>query len=308
MKLLQRTVCLACAFSVLTMETRADVMTLIPNKDTTIYQANPANSNGAGQAMFIGMASASGACRGLVGFDIAGNIPAGSTVTGVQLRLVLSGASAIETQDRQIELHRLLADWGEGSAGQGSGAAHGGGGQGFPTPADGTAATWSHRFFDTVPWTNAGGDFAATASAATLVGSDANTAFVWGATPAMVEDVQAWLDNPSSNFGWLLLGDESTDSTNRIFFTREAQTSGMAPSLTVIFTPPNTVSTRLVITAPASATAGSAFPITVTAVDSSGNVVAGRFQRYSRENTSIIPVASRRRVGTSGTGVARKGW
>jgi hypothetical protein len=273
MRWLQKTICLAVLFFVPTTATRADAVTLVSNRDTTIYHADPSKSNGAGQAMFVGETGTSGACRSLVGFDIAGNIPAGSTITDVQLTLVLAGTASRETKARQIELHRLLADWGEGSAGQGSGATHGG--QGFATAADGTAATWTHRFFSTVPWTDAGGDFAATASAATMVGSQVNTAFVWGTTPAMVQDVQGWLDAPSSNFGWLLLGDESTAGTNRLFFTREAQTSGMWPSLVVHFTPPNPISTRLVITAPASITAGSAFSITVTAVDNSGGVATG---------------------------------
>src|SRR5207245_4445434 len=95
-------------------------------------------------------------------------------------------------------------------------------GQGRPSLADGTTATWSHRFYNTVLWNNAGGDFAPTASASTLVGLVPNVTSVWNSSAGMVNDVQSWLDNPSSNFGWLLLGDESTTSTARVFFTREA--------------------------------------------------------------------------------------
>ena len=52
---------------------------------------------------------------------------------------------------RIIELHKLLADWGEGTS-----QATGEEGQGAPaTPND---ATWRHRFFDTIFWTNEGGD------------------------------------------------------------------------------------------------------------------------------------------------------
>src|SRR5439155_18253392 len=117
-------------------------------------------------------------------------------------------------------------------------------------------------------------DFTA-ASAATTVGSAVNTPYVWGASPAMVADVQAWLDNPSSNFGWLLLGDESTAGTARVFNTREAQSQGAWPSLVVTFKPPISTTPRLVVSAPSSVTAGSAFSITVTAVDSSGNIADG---------------------------------
>ena len=38
----------------------------------------------------------------------------------------------------------------------------------------------------------------------------------------MVADVQGWLDNPASNFGWLMLGDESTNLTAKRFDTRES--------------------------------------------------------------------------------------
>ena len=119
--------------------------------------------------------------------------------------------TALETE-RVIELHKLLADWGEGIS-----QATGEEGQGAPaTPND---ATWRHRFFDTIFWTNEGGDFSATVSANQLVGAIGQ--YTWNSTQ-MVADVQSWLDNPASNFGWLLLGDESTATTTKRFDTRES--------------------------------------------------------------------------------------
>ena len=50
----------------------------------------------------------------------------------------------------------------------------------------------------------------------------------------MVADVQAWLDNPASNFGWLMLGDETAIATAKRFDTRE---SASPPMLTIEFTP-----------------------------------------------------------------------
>ena len=38
----------------------------------------------------------------------------------------------------------------------------------------------------------------------------------------MVADVQGWLDNPASNFGWLMLGDETAIVTAKRFDTRES--------------------------------------------------------------------------------------
>ena len=49
-----------------------------------------------------------------------------------------------------------------------------------------------------------------------------------------MRDVQSWLDDPASNFGWLVLGDESEISTAKRFDTRE---SASPPVLTIIYRP-----------------------------------------------------------------------
>jgi hypothetical protein len=54
----------------------------------------------------------------------------------------------------------------------------------------------------------------------------------------MVVDVQSWLDNPAYNFGWLVLGDESTIATSKRFDTRE---STSPPVLTIEYTPPTEI-------------------------------------------------------------------
>src|SRR5438132_3011622 len=149
MRLPRRIVYLAPVFLFLPTATYADTVTLVATRDTTIYQGSPSNSDGGGQAIFAGTTGQGFVTRALVGFDIASNIPAGSTITGVQLGLVLARAAPSESMDRTIELHPLLADWGEGTAGQGTGDSFSG--LGFPTPADGTSATWSHRFFNSLP-------------------------------------------------------------------------------------------------------------------------------------------------------------
>jgi hypothetical protein len=273
MRLLPTIISPALILCLLPTVTWADTVTLVSSRDTTIYQGNPQNSNGSGQAMFAGTTGLGFACRALVGFDVAGNIPAGSTITNVQLSLVLALAAPGQSLASQIELHPLLADWGEGTVGQGTATA--GSGQGFPTPADGTSATWLYGFYNTVPWGNPGGDFVATASGSTMVGASPNVTYTWNSTSAMVNDAQSWLDNPASNFGWLLLGDESTASTARVFFTREAPNSAVTPSLVVTYTPPSPAAAQLVVSTPSSATAGSPFDVTVTALDSDGNVVTG---------------------------------
>jgi len=56
-------------------------------------------------------------------------------------------------------------------------------------------------------WNRPGGDFEATSSASTEV--QGLRAYEWGSTDQMVADVKMWLDNPSSNHGWLLMGNDN---------------------------------------------------------------------------------------------------
>lgn len=49
-------------------------------------------------------------------------------------------------------------------------------------------------------------------------------------------DVQGWLDSPSRNFGWLLLGNESAFPTTKRFDSRENPTASVRPKLTVDYT------------------------------------------------------------------------
>src|ERR1044072_9010310 len=100
--------------------------------------------------------------RGVLAFDIAGNIPAGSAILGVTLSLNMSMTPS--GTPRTTELHKLLADWGEGTS-QASGGA------GEETRATTNDAKWQPLFFDTMFWTTEAGDFAATVSASQSVGA-----------------------------------------------------------------------------------------------------------------------------------------
>jgi hypothetical protein len=198
----------------------AGIANITPSKDNTLYEYVPADgdrSNGAGFHFFAGENGQGERRRGVVAFDLAGTIPPGSTITGVTLTMNMSMTPA---DTETIELHRLLADWGEGTS-------HAPMGEGDGAPATPNDATWRHRFFDTIFWTTEGGDFSATVSASQSVGSVGQ--YMW-TSGKMIGDVQEWLDNPASNFGWLVLGDESTVATAKRFDTRESANS---PLLTI---------------------------------------------------------------------------
>ncbi len=213
----------------------AATVTLQPVADNTIYHgllaADPTgtfqdNSCGAGPHVFAGKALRGFIRRALLRFDIAGAIPAGSTIVGATLTLNVDLTS--DTQLAPTALHPVLQPWGEGTV---DCRQTGGGGGAEADPGD---ATWLYASFQQVPWTTAGGDYgAASASAMVPVQGDA----VWdgAANPAMLGDLQGWLDAPSGNHGWIVIGDETRLATARRFGSREG---GVPPVLTLEFTPP----------------------------------------------------------------------
>src|SRR5206468_7726847 len=199
----------------------ATIINIHPIKDNTLYEFDPAEgdrSNALGNHFFAGETAMGELRRGVLAFDIAGSVPPGSTITAVSLSLNMS-RTLLDTA-RTIELHKLLADWGEGTS-------HAPGEEGDGAPATANDATWRHRFFDTIFWAMEGGDFSPTVSASQSVGPVGP--YTWNSAQ-MVADVQSWVNNPASNFGWLVLGDESAAGTTKRFDTRE---SASPPVLTI---------------------------------------------------------------------------
>lgn len=199
--------------------------TLAPMADTTLYQSGTgALGNGAGEAFFAGANSGMAVRRGLIRFDIAAAIPAGATITAVELVLTNSAANV---SPQAVRLHRVLASWGEGASVAGSG----GGGGAAALPGD---ATWLHRFAPGVIWTAAGGDFATDPSAQTIVAGPG--VYSWLGSD-LVADAQAFLDPPASNFGWMLLGNEAAANSAKRFSSREDPVEASRPRLIVTYIP-----------------------------------------------------------------------
>ena len=207
------------------MPTQAEVVRLGASADNTLYQQFTGGSNGAGHHLFTGTALSGMHFRGLLDFDIAGAIPAGSTIDSVELTLHMSRTLA-GTFD--VGLYRVLADWGE----EASDAPGEEGGGDVAEPGD---ATWTHRFWQTDLWSMPGGDFDPTFGAKTPVGGVGF--YTWATTTGLVNDVQNWLDDRETAFGWILIGNESTTPTSKRFDTREHPTEAFRPVLTIDFTP-----------------------------------------------------------------------
>ncbi len=212
-----------------TLPMDAAIVLLGAQQDTTIFQNSVNNSAGAGPGIFVGTNGMLSPRRGLIAFDVS-SIPPGSLITDVQLTLTLgqvAGDNGTGTGGndvpRVIQLNKLTRSWGEGNTGS-TAAAIGTTGGGFPAgPGD---ATWNAAFYSpTTPtsWASPGGDFVSSPSvSATLSGTIVGTAYTWPSTPALVADVQGWLDQPNTNFGWEIINaDETSERTFYAFYSSE---------------------------------------------------------------------------------------
>ncbi|MBM4003764.1 MAG: DNRLRE domain-containing protein [Planctomycetes bacterium] len=278
--------------------------TLRPIVDNTLYEsATGSLSNGIGIGLFAGVTNqTSGAIRrAALKFDVASVIPAGSQIDSASLTLNVSKSNAGAVD---FELHALLADWGEGS----TDAARQEGSGGSSTT---NSATWLHRFFPTTTWSKQGGDFRSTASAAKSVAGVG--VYSW-TSAQLTADVQAWLEDPSTQFGWLLKAtSESTTGTSKRFDSREVATASNRPLLSIEYTPPvNAAPTLDAIASPAdileddgpqtinltgiSAGPGENQTLTVTAKSSNPNLIPNPTVNYTSPNAtgslSYAPVSN----------------
>jgi hypothetical protein len=197
--------------------------------DNTLYETLTGDaSNGAGTSMFVGLTATGSIRRGVLRFDVGAALPANAKVLSAQLRLTV--AQSTVALPIAMTGHRLLQSWGEGT----SVASGGGGGGGIATTGD---ATWLHRFWNTTLWTTPGGDFVATPS---FTGQMPGLGqFTTDASRQAAADVEWWLANPTSNFGWLLRTNEQLASTAHRINTREAASG--RPELVVSYLLPGQV-------------------------------------------------------------------
>jgi len=188
----------------------------------TLYGEVPGGqANGAGEYFFTGKNGVGAPYRALLQFDLSG-IPTDAPILGATLTCYMSKTN-VNAGPRWTTVHRALQDWGEGAS-DASGEEGAGAG---PQPGD---ATWLHTFFDSYFWFNTGGDFDPTVSASQLVGDIGH--YSWS-DPQLTQDVQDWIQNPGSNFGWLLMGDEYAYPTSKRFNTKENPNPDTWPVLVI---------------------------------------------------------------------------
>lgn len=198
--------------------------TIQPLQDNTLYQDPMGGlSNGAGEHIFAGLTATGAIRRALLVFDIAGNVPSGARIVGATLTLHVTRTIASQ---QNVSLHLLLAGWGEGTS-------NAFGQEGMGATATAGDATWLHTYYPGSYWATPGGDYASTASATRSVGFFGP--HTWSSAQ-MVSDVQAWLDAPGTNFGWIVVGAEPPGGfvTAKRFGSRNGS-AGLRPTLTVAF-------------------------------------------------------------------------
>jgi hypothetical protein len=210
----------------------ADQVVLAPAADTTIYRnaALPTEpySNGIGDGLFVGRTSnnADVTQRSIIRFNLSA-IPAGSIVTAAELTFsVISGGTGLTSAP--VRLQKAAESWG-------TGASNSFGGSGASSQAN--DASWFHRFYPGTLWATVGGSYSATVSATVNVPRTQGSVVRFN-TAGVVADVQAWVNNPATNFGWFVLGNETTRGSARRLASSEHVTASIRPSLRVTFTPP----------------------------------------------------------------------
>jgi spore coat protein A len=205
---------------------RADTVTLVAIADGTLYAQDGATADGGGQHLFAGRTDDGVIRRAVLRFDVAAGIPPGATISAATLRLYMSRT---KTADVTVSLHRVLASWTEGTT-------LGAGEEGAGGPVAGADVTWTLRSFPALAWATAGGDFAATASASMTVTRSFGT-YSWSSA-TLAADVQAWLSNPATNYGWMIVGNETGTRVTKRFDSRQNPDTTHRPTLEVTFTPP----------------------------------------------------------------------
>lgn len=224
----QRLVVILAASASVYGNVRAATLVLSPVADTMLSEYFPSNNFGAVTFMNCGTSERGRRNRALLRFDLS-SVPTGARIDSTTLKVEVTRVSANDYAIAQFGLHRLLVSWGEGASGSS--------GQGAPATTG--EATWVDRFaFTDSPWGQAGGgatnDYVPAASALNFIYNPSD--YTFATTTQTVADVQLWLDQPATNFGWIIVCEnEGERYTARRIATREDP--GNAPLLTVDYTP-----------------------------------------------------------------------
>jgi hypothetical protein len=235
----------------------AATVTLRPVADAEMRQRSPTTVLPSGNTIVSGtLGSLAGfeIRRGVFRFDLAGQIPAGAVINSVTVRMVAVFKIPNGPANSTFSLRRVLASWAENQV------------------------TWNSRLSG-VPWAAPGAlnsaDVAAAASSSAFVTTLGT--YTFPSTPALIDDVQGWLNNPANNFGWLLHTEsESVPKTARHFGPRE--NAANAAQLIINYTIPSIS----IVTQPQSQTANVGDDVSFNVVANGASPLAYQWQFNGR--------------------------
>lgn len=184
------------------------IVRIIADKDNTINSNSPEGNDGASVVFRTGRTGESGGNRlqrALLHFDLS-SIPPGSRIDSAILTLHVLRTGGAATG---VALHKVTSEWNE------------------------LASTWSHAIFPGTPWTTPGGDFEPTATASTGDVPSSRSIVISNLTG----DIQSWVNDSSSNFGWVLkVTDEEITHSAKLIASREQPSEIYRPSLHIVYT------------------------------------------------------------------------
>ena len=215
--------------------TPAGTRTFPAQRDATLIEnSDGAAATGAGPAVFAGRTNLpdNAVRRALLRFDLTtGALPKRPVAAAIE-RVAVVLTNLMEppaAAPREFRLHRLLADWGEGASSSPGGTG---------APAEPGDATWIHTFYPDGFWMHNGAQFVGEPSARLVVAGPGVYRFEGD---GLVRDVALWSREPKSNFGWILIGDETERMTARAFASRENPEPSLRPVLEIRYLPQATI-------------------------------------------------------------------
>jgi hypothetical protein len=180
---------------------------------TFINSGQPNNNNGGASEIYIGNDFENESLRGLVRFNVTGSLSTRAIVTAASVTMYTGTLSGSPPVAATVSLYRVVVPWGQGT---GVGAdVTGDFTQGQPCSAGG--ATWNQPQCAASSWSFASW------SASASVPATSSSLVTWNSTAGLISDVQGWLDNPASNYGWLLLSSTETTYDSMQPFTKSGQ-------------------------------------------------------------------------------------
>jgi hypothetical protein len=209
---------IACALLLPAVVVQATSLLLTPIEDATITEKNLGTPVGGAATLETGTTGASAGfknSRALLRFDLAGNLPANALITSAALTLQLT-KTAPGVTNLWEDLRRVSQPWSE------------------------SLVTWTNRLTPPSSWSVPGGgaplDYASVVTQSNLITTTLGP-YTFASNSAMIADVQNWLVNPATNFGWVMISElQGVPTTECQFASRESGAG--APTLAIQYSLP----------------------------------------------------------------------